>query len=72
MGMVEGRATLRKSMKEMMMHWSETKSHWNDGNAHAFESKYLTPLEADAKQAINAMDQMSQILQRIRQECMPD
>jgi hypothetical protein len=72
MGMVEGRATLRKSMKEMMMHWSETKSQWNDGNAHAFESKYLVPLESDAKQAINAMDQMSQILQRIKQECAPE
>lgn len=72
MGMVEGRATLRKSMKELMMRWAETKSQWNDANAAAFESKYLVPLEADAKKAVNAMDQMSQILQRIKQECAPD
>lgn len=69
MGMHEGRAALRKSMKELQMHWNETKSQWRDSNASGFESRFLVPLEMDAKQAISAMDEMSAILQKIKQDC---
>ncbi|MGD0461055.1 MAG: hypothetical protein ABSB74_01070 [Tepidisphaeraceae bacterium] len=69
MGMHEGRARLNKSVKELMMHWNETKSQWNDGTSRAFESKFLTPLEQDAKTAVGAMDHMAQILQKVRSDC---
>jgi len=69
MGMTEGRASLRKSVKELMMHWAETRSHWADVNAHRFEERFLNQFNQDAKQAISGMDAMAQILQRIKQEC---
>jgi hypothetical protein len=69
MGMHEGRAQLNKSVKELMMHWNETKTQWNDATARSFESKYLTPLEQDAKAAVGAMDTMAQILQKIKGDC---
>ncbi|HEY1922012.1 MAG TPA: hypothetical protein VGG44_04545 [Tepidisphaeraceae bacterium] len=69
MGMHEGRARLNKSMKELMMHWNETKTQWRDGNARVFESKFLTPMEQDAKRAVSAMDHMAQVLQKIRSDC---
>jgi hypothetical protein len=69
MGMHEGRARLNKSVKELMMRWNETKSQWNDSNARAFESKFLTPLEQDAKAAVGAMDHMAQVIQKIRSDC---
>jgi hypothetical protein len=69
MGMHEGRARLNKSVKELMMRWNETKSQWNDGTARGFETKYLTPLEQDAKAAVGAMDHMAQVLQKIRSDC---
>jgi hypothetical protein len=69
MGMTEGRASLRKSVKELMMHWAETRSHWTDVNAHRFEERFLNQFNQDAKQAISGMDAMAQILQRIKQEC---
>ncbi|MGD0769450.1 MAG: hypothetical protein ABSB42_14800 [Tepidisphaeraceae bacterium] len=72
MGMQEGRGALRKAMKEMQMHWSETKSQWNDGNASSFESRFLAAWEADAKRAISAMDTMATILSKITQECEPE
>jgi hypothetical protein len=71
MGMHEGRAQVNKSVKELMMRWNETKSQWNDGNARGFESRYLIPMEQDAKSAVSAMDQMAQILSRIKQDCEP-
>ena len=69
MGMTEGRATLRKSMKELQMHWNETKAQWRDSNAAGFETRFLVPMEMDAKMAISAMDQMAAVLQKIKQEC---
>jgi len=69
MGMQEGRAQVNKSLKELLYHWNETKTQWNDSNARGFESKYLTPLEQDAKAAVNAMDQMAQILSKIKTDC---
>jgi hypothetical protein len=67
--MTEGRASLRKAVKELQMHWNETKSQWRDSNATAFENKFIVPFDMDAKMAVSGMDQMAQILQRIKQEC---
>jgi hypothetical protein len=72
MGMAEGRGVLRKAMNEMQMHWTETKSQWNDGNASAFASRFMTEWEGDAKKALSAMDQMSAILSKIKQDCEPE
>jgi hypothetical protein len=72
MGMREGRGILRKAMNEMQMHWTETKTQWNDGNAKSFESRFLATWEADAKRAISAMDQMATILSKVTQDCEPE
>ena len=69
MGMHEGRARLGKSVKELLMHWAETKTKWSDSAANGFEAKYLTPMEMDSRQAVNAMDHMGQILSQIRRDC---
>ena len=69
MGMHEGKARLSKSMKELLMRWNETKSHWRDSSAHAFESRFLTPMDQDSKQAVSAMEQMAQILQQAKRDC---
>lgn len=69
MGMTEGRSALRKSVKEMLMHWAETRSKWTDSNAHKFEQEHIIKFEHDAKQAVSGMDQMAQVLQRIKSDC---
>lgn len=69
MGMHEGRARVGKSIKELLSRWSETRSHWDDSTAKAFESRFLQSWEQDARQAINAMDQMARVLQQIRHDC---
>jgi len=55
-----------------MMHWTETKAQWNDGNAHSFESRFLAAWEGDAKRAVSAMDTMAGILSKISQDCEPE
>jgi hypothetical protein len=69
MGVYEGRGQLGKSMKELMNAWMETRSSWKDANADRFEKKHLVPLEMDLRQAVSAMDVMSQLLSAIKRDC---
>ncbi|MGA3068205.1 MAG: hypothetical protein ABSF29_15280 [Tepidisphaeraceae bacterium] len=67
--MHEGRARLGKSVKELMMHWAETRSHWDDSTSKAFENRFLVPIDMDSRKAITAMDGMAQVLQKIKHDC---
>jgi hypothetical protein len=69
MGAHEGRARVGKSVKELMLHWSETRMNWDDASSQAFEARHLTPLEQDARKAIGAMDGLVQVLQQIKRDC---
>jgi hypothetical protein len=69
MGMQDGRARIGKTLKELMAHWRETHSQWNDSTSATFESRFLTPLEVDSRQAVSAMEGMGQILQQIKRDC---
>ena len=69
MGMMEARSKVGKSVKELMARWLDTKSQWDDGNSQKFEEKFLVPLESDAKMAVTAMEQMSQVLMQIKKDC---
>jgi len=69
MGVHEGRGQLSKIMRELSLHWHETKMTWQDSRSKEFEKNVLEPLEADLKTAVAAMDQMSNLLNRIYTEC---
>ena len=69
MGVYEGRGQLGKSMKELMNAWMETRSSWKDANADRFEKKHLVPIEMDLRQAVSAMDVMSQLISAIKRDC---
>jgi hypothetical protein len=69
MGVYEGRGQLGKSMKELMNAWLETRSSWKDANADRFEKKHLVGLEMDLRQAVSAMDVMSQLISAIKRDC---
>lgn len=69
MGVYEGRGQLSKAMKQLLLHWAEAKSQWEDAQSRAFEEKYLATLEQDLKQAVGAMDHMALLLGQIRREC---
>lgn len=69
MGVYEGRGQLSKSLKELMNLWLETRAAWKDANADRFEKKHLLPLEMDLRNAVSAMDVMSQLLSAIKRDC---
>jgi hypothetical protein len=69
MSMQDSRALLGKAIQELMFRWSETQSQWTDVMSEHFQAERLLPLEADLRTAAQAMDQMGQILNKVRRDC---
>jgi|HubBroStandDraft_6_1064221.scaffolds.fasta_scaffold2491999_2 hypothetical protein len=68
MGVQDGKAQINKAMKELWLRWMEAKSQWNDSMSQNLEKDRLVPLEQDMRGALNAMDHMAQLIQRIRRD----
>ena len=69
MGVHEGRGTLAKAMKELMLRWNDVHSAWNDSRTEEFEQAYLIPLQSDLKNAVAAMDHIAIQLSQARRDC---
>ena len=69
MGVYEARGQLSKALKDLMLHWNESKMDWDDAAARAFEVNVLEPLQLDAKNAATAMDSAADLLNQVRREC---
>jgi len=69
MGVFEGRGTLSKALKQLLLRWQEARTSWNDAASVHFEKKFLDPLEADLRQAVSAMDHMAAVLAQARRDC---
>ncbi len=69
MGVHEGSGRLSKAMKELLMHWEETKQVWDDPASRGFEQRHIIPLQMDLRTATAAMGQMALLLENIRREC---
>lgn len=60
---------IHQSVKDLIVEWQATKEQWNDAAARDFEKKYLQPLEPAARSALNALNQMEEVIQRARRDC---
>ena len=69
MGVHEGRGQLGKALKTLLRRWEEAKSDWDDSVSKSFEKTYLLSMEMDLRNAVGAMDHMSQVLARVKKEC---
>ena len=69
MGLHEGRGNLNKGLRDLMLRWQATREEWDDQVAVEFERQYLEPLQQALRNASSAMDQMSQVLQKVDRDC---
>jgi hypothetical protein len=69
MGVYEGRGQLARAMKDLMIHWGETKLAWKDAVSKEFEEKVLGSLQRDVVTATSAMNTAAQVLIQVRQDC---
>jgi hypothetical protein len=64
-----GRAKLLGIMKDLMVKWDQTTDEWNDPVSREIETRYLEPLDRSVRNAMGAMEQMAQLLERAKREC---
>jgi hypothetical protein len=62
-------ANLVQSLKNLTNEWEMTKSFWHDIKSQEFERHYLDPLPPHVASAITVMEEIDQLLKKIRSDC---
>jgi len=69
MGVHEGRGALARSLKDLLIRWTEVKGVWRDAMADQFEEQFLFELERELRTATTTMDSMAQMLAQVQRDC---
>jgi hypothetical protein len=64
-----GSTRLHQTIRLIHDQWLLTESTWNDSVRERFEERYLAPLDSAVDSAINGMQKMSEVLERVRRDC---
>ena len=66
------RAKLKDAHRQLLVAWQRAQESWDDPVSDALWRKQLEPLETTVRAALNAMDSMNEVLERVRRECGDD
>lgn len=55
--------------KDLLIQWQQTKEHWADVKSLEFERKYLEELKAGVDNAVTIIEQLENLLTKIRKDC---
>ena len=69
MSMSANRTRLVAITKELSHQWQNTKESWRDAKAVEFEQKYLVELFAAVDNALLVIDQLDQLVGKVRKDC---
>jgi hypothetical protein len=64
-----GRQRLLAAHQALLEGWEETRRAWQDSVRTEFAKEHLEPLEPLLLSTLGAIDQLAQVLGRVRQEC---
>jgi hypothetical protein len=64
-----GRYQLYSTFKTLQERWEETKLHWYDSVRQDFEENHWGALEPRIRATLSAIDRLSQVMVRAKQEC---
>ena len=69
MGANSSYARLKLAGKKLAANWQEVKVVWRDRNCTKFEKKYMDPLQFELRTALMAIEEVDEMLNRIRHDC---
>jgi uncharacterized protein HemX len=64
-----GRHRLQSAHKSLLERWEETRLVWQDLVRAEFAREHLEPMDPMVQATLAAIDQLAQVLIRVRQEC---
>lgn len=69
MSLSAGRNMLRGAVKDLLVKWEQARLGWDDPMSQELEKFHLAPLEPKARNALAAMDKMTELVAQARREC---
>lgn len=67
--LVSGAGRLAEAMKDLNLHWEETKEQWRDTACRKFEKDHLVELEPLVRLTFDAVARLADTLDRAQREC---
>ena len=64
-----GATRLKQTTRALRDQWLVTEETWGDAVRQRFEERYLAPLEPAVESAINGLQAMAEVLERVRRDC---
>ena len=55
--------------RELSLQWAETRNHWHDAKSEEFDRKFMVELSAHVNRAVVVLEQLEEILKKIRSDC---
>jgi hypothetical protein len=65
-------AKLEGAIKTLEAIRAEVMDQWDDDTSHRFQAKFLAPLLPKVKRALDAIDQLNELLEAAYRECEAD
>jgi len=67
--LVSGAGRMAEAMKDLQLHWEETKQQWRDLACKRFEEDHLVDLEPLVRLTFDAVSRLAETLDRAQREC---
>jgi hypothetical protein len=67
-----GRAKLNDAANKLKAGWQVVHEQWDDTMSRDFAARSLTPLEPSIRSTLGTMEQMGEVLRKIRRDCGTD
>jgi hypothetical protein len=64
-----GATRLKQTTRALRDQWLVTEETWGDAVRQRFEERFLAPLEPAVESAINGLQAMAEVLERVRRDC---
>ena len=69
MSVAGARAKIKDAQRTLLVAWHQARQAWDDPVSRALWEHHLGPLDQSLRAAAGAMDQMREVLERIRRDC---
>jgi len=69
MSLSSNKARLASATRELSLQWEQTRQYWTDAKSLDFEHKYMEDLITSANNALEVIDQLDKLINKIRSDC---
>jgi hypothetical protein len=66
---VAGANRLKHAIQALQEHWRVTEATWSDSVRRRFEERHLRPLDPAVDSALNGMQKLAEVLDKVRRDC---